>query len=147
VGNIRQAIRRGLDDAEWANAELGRLRVEREQLLARQKTVGAEPEVLQFDLAAVEKCHQRFAQVFAEGTNEEKRAFARLFVKKIEVDPDTGEILMHLLSRPPALTPRVGPKRTLASMETSVRIGMVAGACYVVYHDAPTRTRSIAASN
>jgi hypothetical protein len=40
-------------------------------------------------------------------------------VKKIEVDPDTGEILMHLFSRPPATAKGNTPafrKKTGASM-------------------------------
>ena len=51
-------------------------------------------------------------------------AFARLFVKKIEVDPDTGDILMHLFSRPPFLAQKGKP----ACAETGFRIGLVAGA-------------------
>ena len=128
LANIRQAIKGGLDDLEWANAELARLKTQREGLLARQDQVGVEPEVPRFDLAEVEECRRRFAEVFAQGTNEEKRDFARLFVQKIEVDPDTGEVLMHLFSRPPVPMSRRGHKRTPASGETGVRIGMVAGA-------------------
>ena len=82
----------------------------------------------QFDLTQVEECRRRFAEVFAQGTNEEKRAFARVFVQKIEVDPDTGEVLMHMFSRPPVPMSRGGHKRTPASEETGVQIGMVAGA-------------------
>ena len=76
----------------------------------------------------MEECRRRFAEVFAQGTNEEKQAFARLFVTRIEVDPATGDVWMYLFGRPPALAPRVGQKRTPASAETGVRIGMVAGA-------------------
>ena len=131
LANLRQAIKGGLDDLEWANAELARLKARREQLLARQGRLGAEPEVPRFDLAQVEECRRRFAEVFAQGTNQEKRDFARLFVQKIEVDPDTGEVLMHLFSRPPVSVSRGGHKKTPASVETGVRIGMVAGAVFV----------------
>ena len=79
----------------------------------------------------MEECRRRFAEVFAQGTSEEQRAFARLFVQKIEVDPDTGEVLMHLFSRPPLPMSRWGHKKTPASAETGVRIGMVAGAGFV----------------
>jgi len=41
----------------------------------------------------VEECRRRFAEVFAQEANEEKRDFARLCVKKIEVEPETGGIL------------------------------------------------------
>jgi hypothetical protein len=132
IGNIRQAIRAGLDDLEWANAELSRLKARREELLARQRMLGAEPKVPCFDLTQVEECRQRFAEVFAQGTNEEKRAFARLFVKKVDIDPATGDVWMYLFSRPPALL----DKRTPASVETGVAIGLVAGACYVAIHNA-----------
>ncbi len=101
LANLRQAIKGGLDDLEWANAELGRLKARREELLSRQGRIGEEPEIPRFDLAQVEECRRRFAEVFAQGTSEEQRAFAQLFVQKIEVDPDTGEVLMHLFSRPP----------------------------------------------
>jgi hypothetical protein len=116
------------DDLEWANTELARLKAQREKLLARQALLGAEPEVPRFDLAQVEECRRRFAEVFARGTNEEKRAFARLFVKKIDTDPATGEVWMYLFSRPPALTARTRQKRTPASAETGAAIGLVAGA-------------------
>ena len=128
LANLRQAIKGGLDDLEWANAELARLKARQGELRARQESVGAEPEAPQFDLAQVEECRRRFAEVFAQGTNEEKRAFARLFVKRIKVDPGTGDVLMHLFSRPPMPVSRGGQKRTPASAETGVRIGMVAGA-------------------
>jgi len=124
TGNLRTAIKAGLDDLAWANAELHRLKAEREALLARQERTVRRPAPMRVDLSLVEHCRKAFAQVLAGGTNEEKRAFARLFVKRIEVDPDTGDILMHLFSRPPvhAIT------RTPASVETGVRIGLVAGA-------------------
>ena len=43
LGNIRQAIKAGLDDLEWANSELTRLKAQREELPARQERVGVEP--------------------------------------------------------------------------------------------------------
>ncbi len=139
LGNIRQAIKGGLNDLESANAELARLKARREELLARQATAGQEPEVPRFDLTQMEECRRRFAEVFAQGTSEEKRAFARLFVQKIEVDPDIGEVLMHLFSRPPVPMSRGGHKKTPASAETGVQIGMVAEAGFVV--EKKTRTR------
>ena len=131
LGNIRQAIKGGLNDLESANSELARLKARREELLTRQGRMGEEPEAPRFDLAQVEECRRRFAEVFAQGTSEEKRAFARLFVQKIEVDPDTGEVLMHLFSRPPVPMSRGGHKKTPASAETGVQIGMVAEAGFV----------------
>jgi len=128
LANIRRAVKGGLDDLEWANSELARLKAQRDDLLTRQARVGTEPEVPRFDLTQVEECRRRFAEVFARGTNEEKRAFARLFVQKIEVDPGTGNVLMHLFSRPPVPVSRGGDKKTPASAETGVRIGLVAGA-------------------
>ncbi len=124
ISHIRQAVKAGLDDLEWANSELSRLKARRTELLARQEVVGGEPAVPQFDLTQVEVFRQRFIQAFAQGTNEERRAFARLFVKRIEVDPASGDVCMYLVSRPPALAQR----RTPASQETGVRIGVVAGA-------------------
>jgi hypothetical protein len=122
--NLRKAIKAGLDDVGWANAELRRLKAEREELLARQERLAPRPEPMRVDLSLVEECRTAFAEVFAHGTSEEKRAFARLFVKKIEVDPDTGDILMHLFSRPPFLAHEEKP----APEETGFRIGLVAGA-------------------
>lgn len=49
-------------------------------------------------------------------------------MQKIEVDPDIGEVLIHLFSRPPVLASQGGHKKTPASAETGVRIGLVAGA-------------------
>jgi len=111
LANIRRAVKAGLDDLEWANSELARLKARREELLAHQAKVGEEPDVARFDLTQVEECRRRFAEVFAQGTNEEKRDFARLFVQKIEVDPATGEVLMHLFSRPPVPVSRGGHKK------------------------------------
>ena len=79
----------------------------------------------------MEECRRRFAGVFAHGTSEEQLAFARLFVQKIEVDPDTGEVLMHLLSRPPLPMSGRDHKKTPAPAKTGVRIGIVAGAGFV----------------
>ena len=56
-----------------------------------------------------------------------------------QVDPGTGEVLMHLFSRPPVPMSRGGHKRTPASTETGVRIGMVAGAGFAALEK--TRTR------
>ena len=122
--NLRKAIKAGLEDVGWANAELRRLKAEREALLERQERAAPRAEPMRMDLSLVEECRRAFAEVFAEGTNEEKRAFARLFMKRIDVEPDTGDVWMHLFSRPPALA----QKRTPASRETGVRIGVVAGA-------------------
>ncbi len=79
----------------------------------------------------VEEYRRAFKDVFAGGTREERRQLALLSVKKIEVDPGTGDILMHLFGRPPGLV----PKQTPASGETGVRIGLVAGACFEAIHD------------
>jgi hypothetical protein len=121
--NLRKAIKAGLDDVTWANTELRRLKAERDELLARQERLAPRPEPMRVDPSLVEECRKAFAEVFATGTPEEKRAFARLFVKRIEVDPDTGDILMHLFSRPPFLAHKEKP----ASEETGFRIGLVAG--------------------
>jgi hypothetical protein len=40
------------------------------------------------------------------------------------VDPDSGEVLMHLFSRPPMVAQKEKP----VSVETGFRIGLVAGA-------------------
>ena len=128
IANLRRAIKGGFDDLEWANNETRRLKAQREELLGRQAGLKAEPQVPEFDLTQVEECRRRFSQVFAEGTNEGKSAFARQFVKKIEVDPDTADIWMHLFSRPPG----VARKATPASKEAGVAIGLVAGACLAV---------------
>jgi len=83
------------------------------------------------DLGFVEQCREVFREVFAAGTREERRHFARLFVKKIELEPDTGDILMHLNGRPTMLA----PMQTPASKETGVRIELVAGARHKAIHD------------
>ena len=122
--NLRAAIKAGLDDIGWANAELRRLKAQREQLVSQQEQAAARPEPKRVDLAFVEECKGAFGEVFANGTREEKRQFARLFVKRIDVDPETGDILMHLFGRPPTLPAKQIP----ASEETGIRIGLVAGA-------------------
>ena len=74
----------------------------------------------------MEHCREALNEVFEAGTQEEKRQFVRLFVKKIDLNPDTGDILMHLFGRPPLHASRQTP----ASGETGVRIRLVAGACH-----------------
>lgn len=127
IANLREAIKGGFDDLEWANKELSRLRAAREALISRQEALDTEPGVPEVDLRQVEDLRRSFAEALADGTNKEKRAFAQLFVKRIDVDPDTSDVWMHLFSRPPSLA----TKRTPASVETGVRIGLVAGAGFV----------------
>jgi hypothetical protein len=133
--NLRKAIKAGLDDVSWANMELRRLKGERDELLARQERLAPRPEPMRVGVSLVEECRRAFAEVFAQGANEEKRQYARLFVKRIDVDPDTGDILMHLFNRPPFLAQKGKP----ASEETGFRIGVVAGAGFVALEK--TRTR------
>ena len=126
LNNIRCAVKAGLDDLDGANQELRRLKREQEDLQVRQRALGTEPEVPQVDLALVADYQRRFTEVFARGTNEEKRTVARCFVKKIEVDPDTGNVLMYLFSRPPAATI---PQKSIGTPPKSrASIGLVAGA-------------------
>ena len=122
--NLRQAIKDGWNDIQWANEELTRLDTERSRLLERLQELAPSPKPALVDLSLVEECRKAFAEVFAVGTSGERRQMARLFVKRIEVNPDSGDILMHLFARPPAQAKR----RTPASKKTGVAIGMVAGA-------------------
>ncbi len=71
----------------------------------------------------VKKYQKAFAEVISCGTHSEKRKFTRLFMKQIDLNPDTAEILMDLYSRPPGLLTR---NNTPASNETGVPIGVVA---------------------
>ena len=132
IANIRQAIKAGLDDLEWANTEVQRLKHQRESLLASQQSIGVEPKAPQLDLTEVAEYQRRFSEVLAHGTNAEKRALARLFLKQIEVAPDTGDLWIHLYSRPPALAQTTDSAPT----EAGLRIGLVAGACFVAVHNA-----------
>ncbi len=79
----------------------------------------------------MERCREAFSEVFNAGTQEEKRQFVRLFIKKINLNPDTGDILMHLFGRPPL----PASKRIPASGETGIRIELVAGARFVADSD------------
>ncbi|MBN1435016.1 recombinase zinc beta ribbon domain-containing protein [Candidatus Fermentibacterales bacterium] len=126
TANIRRAVKDGLDDLEWANSELHRLRAERKQMEARRSRTEKQPEPPALSLKDVENYMQSFSEVLANGTKEERREFIRLFVKKVELDPVTGDIMITLLSRPPGLRSR--DTRTPASRETGVQIGLVAGA-------------------
>jgi hypothetical protein len=92
--------------------------------LERLSAGGAEPQAPEFDMTQVEEVHRAFVDVFAHGINEEKGEFARLFVKKIELDPDTGDVWTYLFSRWAFLAQAKKP----ASEETGFRIGLVAGA-------------------
>ena len=63
------------------------------------------------------------------GAPSPEQQWGCLLVKKIELEPDTGGILMHLFSRRPPLP---ASKQTPASEETGVCIELVAGARYEV---------------
>jgi hypothetical protein len=60
--------------------------------------------------------------VFACGTADEKRQFTRLFVKKIEVDPASGQIQLRLFGSPTVLK----RKGTPAGVLTGVSIKLCA---------------------
>ena len=124
--NVRNAVKAGLDDVDWANSELRVLKARKEELEAKQKEFPAlhEPKVL--DHAVVEEYLKTFERTFEFGTKEEKRELVRLFVKKVELNPDTGDIAIRLLRRPPGIMMR--GKRTPARTEAGVPIGLVAGA-------------------
>jgi len=129
--NLRTAIKAGFQDIAWANNELARLKTDKDELLERKGRMAVHREPAHIDLGFVEQCRKALRQVLAAGTREERRQFARLFIKKIELEPDTGDILMHLFGRPPSPP----SKQTPASEKTGVRIGSVAGACYKAIHD------------
>ena len=86
---------------------------------------------MRVDASLVEECRDAFAEAVSTGTREERKRWVSLFMKRIEVDPDTGDILMHLFSRPAMLA----HVQTPASEETGVRIELVAGARYEAIQD------------
>jgi len=83
----------------------------------------------------VDRCRDALGAVFDAGTQEEKRQFVRLFVKTIDLNPDTGDILMHLFGRPTMLA----SVQTPASKETGVRIELVAGARFAPATSSPEK--------
>ena len=125
IENVRCAIKAGLDDVEWANSELRRLKAEKSDLQTRLSRISDSSAPKQVDLGTVEHLRKAFSDVFSYGTRTEKRQFARLFVKSIELNPNSGEIDMHLFSRPPAMMPK---RKTPASEKAGVPFGLVAGA-------------------
>ncbi|MFH1866155.1 MAG: recombinase family protein, partial [Candidatus Eisenbacteria bacterium] len=114
VENLRNAIKAGLQDIAWANSELARLDGERRELLERRGRIEAHNRPTRIEPGLVERCSETFSEVFNEGTQEEKRRFVRLFVRKIDLNPDTGDVLIHLFGSPPLLA----SKQTPASGET-----------------------------
>ena len=87
------------------------------ELLSRRERIAARPEFVRVDLDLVEESRRAFDDVLAAGARDERRQFARLFVKKMEFEPDTGDVLTHLFARPPL----PASKQTPASKETGVR--------------------------
>lgn len=128
LGNLRQAIKGGLKDLDWANAEIDRLKGERETLLDRQETLGDEPVIPELDLTQVKAHQDRFSEILTLGTNQERREVVRAFVKRVDVDPSTAEITMHLFSRPPSQI------NTPSQDREGVSIGVVAGTLYGAIH-------------
>ena len=125
IGNLRNAIKSGYqEDIEWANGEIARLKAERGALLTRKERTEVHSRPTRIDQAFVDRCRDTFGEVFDAGTQEEKRQFVRLFVRNIDLSPDSGDVLIHLFSRPPIPESKQIP----ASEETGIRIGLVAGA-------------------
>src|SRR6516162_2567946 len=126
LNNVRRAVKAGLDDLDWANEELCRLKQEQMDLQIRVQALVTVPPVPQMNGAQIEEYRHRFSEIVAQGTNEEKRTLARCFLKKIEVDPATGEVVMYLFGRPPAL-PK--PQKSIGAPPSNrAPIGLVAGA-------------------
>ncbi len=101
--NLRNAIKGGLKDIQWANEEYVRLSSLKNDLQLQKNSLGVKPKTVQVNKSMVEKCRKAFKKILSQGTRAEKKEFTRLFIKKIELYPETGDILMHLFSRPPGL--------------------------------------------
>ena len=110
------AIRDGLDDVVWANEELHNLKAEKEELLSRQVAVAQRSEPIRVDKSMVKNSRRPSLRLSLRNPIGE-REFTRLFMKQIDLNPDTGDILMNLYSRPPGLLTR---NNTPASNETGV---------------------------
>jgi len=125
MNNVRNAVKAGYDDLEWANAELRRLRVDREEIVERQRQLETERALPTVTRAVIEEYRRQFVETFAFGSNEEKREFARLFVSMIEVDPDTADIFMHMYEWPAILA----TKNNIPPLDRrGMHNGLVAGA-------------------
>lgn len=124
IDNLRKAVKAGLDDIEWANAELNRLRERGEQLRQQSRKKEVKQEVFLVDRTLIEEHLTMFTEVLASGTIQERRETVRIFVRHLEVDPDSGAVQMKLYSAPPT-RPK---KRTPGLGKPGAPIGMVAGA-------------------
>jgi NAD(P)-dependent dehydrogenase (short-subunit alcohol dehydrogenase family) len=124
IENVRRAVKDGLDDIAWANAELRKLKLEEEALLRRQQQAGVTAAAQQLTPAQVEAYRREFATILGHGTNEEKRLVLRAFVRKIEVNPATGDIVIWLYQRPPGPAKGDAP----SGLKGRSNIGLVAGA-------------------
>ena len=125
MANVRKAVLGGLDDIEWANQELRRLREASEALVARKVFLEERTASVKVDISTVKFMLSSFSNIIKSGTEDERKELAGLFMKGIELDPDKGEVLMHMYKLPPAL--KSSRKRRPASLETGSSFGMVAG--------------------
>ena len=123
--NVRKAVLGGLDDIEWANNELRRLKEASSILVARKNALEDRTSSVKVDADTVRTMLSSFCTIMESGTPSERREFARLFMQGIELDPDKGEVLMHMYCLPPGL--KSSKKRRPASVETGSSIGLVAG--------------------
>lgn len=120
IANTWTAIEDGLTDTATANARLRALQAERDELQKAVVVVGEAPQVD----AQMATAYQRQAEkMLAEGTPAEKKQILRTWVAEMKLAPEALEVEM---------TYRI-PEPVMHSQ--------VAGACYVVYHDALSRTR------
>ena len=86
--NIRQAIVNGLDDITWANAEMQRLRAEREALEKVTALTGKAP---QLDVKAAMAYREQIEHLLAQDDPATKRAIIRDCVSEVRVYPELLE--------------------------------------------------------
>ena len=104
IENIRDAIRKGLEDVSWANAQLKELKRER-MVLESKSTSNSKPPTV--DLSLVKEHKDNFEHVLRSGTPATRKKLIRQWVAKIELAPDDLEVRVQYKIPEPILNSHI----------------------------------------
>jgi hypothetical protein len=89
IENIRRAVEGGLNDADWTNARLRELMVERAALVpATSKT--ASPPQIEAEVVMEYRCQTE--KLFKQGLPAERKRLLRAWVKEVVLEPENLEV-------------------------------------------------------
>ena len=89
IANVRQAVEDGFNDANWANARLAELAIQRKEVVATLPATGSPP---QLDVQTVMDYRRKTEKVFAAGDPAERKRLLRNWVQEVKLKPESREV-------------------------------------------------------